>query len=154
FRIDVAHFIMKDPDLRDNPVSPTYRQENFKPMGEYDSQVHLYDKGHPDVHEAFREIRALLNSYDHQATRYSVGEIHVFNWSDWVTYYGQALDELHMPFNFGLLGLPWEAQAFRQTVEAVESALPPGAWPNYVLSNHDEHRIASRYGTAQTRLAV
>src|SRR5262249_10845108 len=53
-----------------------------------------------------------------------------------------------------LLGLPWEAQAFRQTVEAVESALPPGAWPNYVLSNHDEHRIASRYGTAQTRLAV
>ncbi len=39
-------------------------------------------------------------------------------------------------------------------VEAVEAALPPGAWPNYVLGNHDEQRIATRLGPAEARLAA
>jgi len=32
--------------------------------------------------------------------------------------------------------------------------LPPGAWPNYVLGNHDEPRLASRYGRERARVAA
>jgi alpha-glucosidase len=39
-------------------------------------------------------------------------------------------------------------------VDALESVLPTGAWPNYVLGNHDESRIASRLGSQGTRLAA
>jgi alpha-glucosidase len=42
----------------------------------------------------------------------------------------------------------------RQVVDAVEASLPPGAWPNYVLGNHDEHRIATRVGREQERVAM
>ncbi len=156
FRIDVAHFIMKDPALRDNPPNPDYRAPKgfYKPMGEFDSLLHVNDLGHPDVHGAFREIRALLDSYDAKGPRYTVGEIHVFDWKQWAAYYGANLDELHMPFNFGFIALPWQAKRFREVVESVEAAVPPGGWPNYVLSNHDEHRIASRYGAAQARIAM
>ena len=43
----------------------------------------------------------------------------------------------------------------RQVVDGLEAAiLPPGAWPNYVLGNHDEPRIASRFGPAQARVAA
>ena len=34
-----------------------------------------------------------------------------------------------------------------------EAALPAGAWPNWVLGNHDQHRMATRIGPAQARVA-
>ena len=32
--------------------------------------------------------------------------------------------------------------------------LPEGGWPNWVLGNHDNHRIATRVGAAQARVAA
>jgi alpha-glucosidase len=154
FRIDVAHYIMKDPDMRDNPPSPSLGQAMHKPMGDYDSQLHLHDKGHPDAHAVFREFRQLLDAYSAQSPRTSVGEIHIYDWQQWASYYGQHLDELHMPFNFALLNVPWEAQDVRGVVGALEAAIPAGAWPNYVLGNHDEPRLATRYGRSQARVAA
>ncbi|HRE47027.1 MAG TPA: alpha-amylase family glycosyl hydrolase [Aggregatilineales bacterium] len=157
FRIDVAHFIMKDPEMRDNPLNPTAEGNPYKPLGEYDSLIHLYDKGHPDVHAVYREMRALLDSYSAKRPRYSVGEIHIFDWDEWAQYYGKNLDELHMPFNFGLVNIDWKASAVRTMVDSVEGALKrlnPDAWSNYVLGNHDEHRIASRRGVGQARMAM
>jgi alpha-glucosidase len=154
FRIDVAHYIMKDPDLRDNPPNP-------KPAGfmqfrvrEFNTQLHLYDSGHPDVHALFREFRQLLDNFSTQSPRMSVGEIHIFDWKKWASYYGQNLDELHMPFNFALLNVPWQAKAVRQVVDGLEAAILPGACPNYVLGNHDHPRLAGRYGPAQARVAA
>jgi len=152
-RIDTAHYILKDPDLRDNPPA-TGGVAFHRPMGEYDRQLHLYDKGHPDAHAVYRELRGVLDAFDPVRQAVSIGEIHVFDWHEWATYYGEALDELHMPFNFGLLTVPWDALAIRQVVNAVEAALPSGAWPNQVLGNHDESRVASRAGPLQTRVAM
>ena len=153
FRLDVAHFIGKDPDLRDNPPNPNLNQGNFI-AGDYSSQIHINDMGHPDVHALFREFRLILDEYSLEAPRYSVGEIHIADWQDWVTYYGKNLDELHMPFNFSLMRAPWNPAALRQVVDNLEAVLPTGAWPNYVLGNHDEPRLATRYGADQVRLAA
>ena len=125
-----------------------------KPWGEYDAQLHLHDKGHPDAHEIWREFRAILDAYSARQPRYSVGEIHLFDWKAWASYYGAHLDELHMPFNFALLSAPWQAVSIRQIVDGLESALPEGAWPNYVMGNHDEPRLASRLGPVQARQAA
>jgi alpha-glucosidase len=84
----------------------------------------------------------------------SIAEIHEFDWRVWASYYGANLDELHMPFNFGLLATPWAGRAVRDHVEAIERVVPVGAWPNYVLGNHDESRLASRVGTDQARAAL
>jgi alpha-glucosidase len=59
-----------------------------------------------------------------------------------------------MPFNFHLLSTPWEAEAIGDLVDRYEAALPDGAWPNWVLGNHDRSRIASRVGAAQARVAA
>jgi glycosidase len=152
FRIDVAHFIMKDPDLRDNPLNTEFGKNLHKSFGDYDSIIHLHDKGHADVHKVFQEFRQILNGYS--TPRFSVGEIHIFDWPEWSTYYGAALDELHMPFNFALIGAAWQADVVRSVVEGIEKHLPTGAWPNYVLGNHDEHRIASRIGADAARTAM
>jgi len=154
FRVDAAHFILKDPDLRDNPLNLTGKQVLHKPMGDYDSQVHLYDNGHADVHTVYRELRHMLDRYSTTRPRFLIGEVHIFDRQVWTSYYGADLDELHMPFNFDLVNATWNAQTIRQSVEALEMQLPPGAWPNYVLGNHDEPRIINRTGPALVRLAM
>jgi glycosidase len=156
FRVDCAHAVMKDPDLRDNPPAPPGARVVHKDHGAFGTQLHLYDRGHADTHEVYREVRRLLDR--HGAARgepvVAIGEMHIFDLPQLVAYYGAALDELHLPFNFTLLPVPWDAGEVRRAVDAMEAALPPGAWPNWVLGNHDERRIATRVGPAAARAAM
>jgi alpha-glucosidase len=154
FRIDCAHHVIKDDELRDNPPNPKPADTAYKPLGEYDSQLHLYDRERPDVHPVWREFRHVLDGYSSGQPRAAFGEIHVFDWPEWVKYYGEQLDELHMPFNLGLVGIEWKVQAILNVVDGIEAALPPGAWPNYMLDNFDESRVATRYGQAAVRVAA
>ena len=39
-------------------------------------------------------------------------------------------------------------------LDEVEGAVRPGAFPNYVLGNHDEPRVASRVGAEPARVAM
>lgn len=155
FRIDVAHFVMKDPELRNNPLLDE-PEHGYKSLGEYDTLVHIHDRGHPDVHPLFRELRAVLDEYDATtgSPRYSVGEIHLTDWDEWAAYYGEHLDELHMPYNFAFIQGEWTASWVRSVVESVEAAVPAGGWPNYVLGNHDEPRITTRFGWDRASLAT
>ncbi|MDX1689447.1 MAG: alpha-amylase family glycosyl hydrolase [Acidimicrobiia bacterium] len=151
FRIDVAHLPMKDPGLRDNPPAhPGYVSGLHRRMP-FDSQVHVHDGGHPDIHEVFREMRSVVDEYP---DRYTVGEIAEHDLGVWASYYGDG-DGLHMPFNFAYVLLPWEAAAYREAVEAVEAVVPDHGWPNHVLGNHDVARIATRAGSeARARVAM
>jgi alpha-glucosidase len=153
FRIDVANFLMKDPQLRDNPPNPE-RLIIYKARGDYDAQLHIHDWGHPDIHEVLRQLRHVLDGDSLSTARMALGELAVFTPQEWASYYGGQLDEIHLPFNFGFFGALWRAQAIRQIVETSEAVMPAGAWPDYVLGNHDELRIASRIGRRQARVAM
>jgi glycosidase len=155
FRMDALGRIMKDPLLRDNPPNPAAAGDFHKQLGEYDRQLHRNDQRHPDIHAVLRDLRGVLDAYEVDGQpRLAIGEIHIYDLTELGSYYGAALDELHLPFNFGLLKLPWAARAIRAHVDAYEAALPPGAWPNYVLGNHDESRIATRLGRQHAPLAM
>jgi alpha-glucosidase len=71
-----------------------------------------------------------------------------------VTYYGEDGSGAHLPFNFQLVTLPWDARTIGAAVAEYEGALPAGGWPNWVLGNHDQPRIASRVGRDQARVAA
>jgi alpha-glucosidase len=71
-----------------------------------------------------------------------------------IAYYGAAGEGVHLPFNFRLIEEPWSARALAALIAEYESALPAGAWPNWVLGNHDRPRIAARVGEAQARVAA
>jgi alpha-glucosidase len=102
-----------------------------------------------------RQFRRILDDYSTpESPRIAIGEIHLFDPVALARYYGDALDELHLPFHFGLLGAAWTAHEVRRVVNRYEAALPRGAWPNYVLGNHDEQRIATRVGVPAARLAM
>ena len=72
-----------------------------------------------------------------------------------VSYYGQSGDSgVHLPFNFQLLQCEWEPRKIAALVDEYEAALPTDGWPNWVLSNHDQPRIAARAGEEQARIAA
>lgn len=148
FRIDVAHKMARDPELRDNPTE----MDNGGA-----ARLQRRDEDWPEVHVILREFRGLLDAY---GDRMAVGEVGIYDPARLVRYFGEALDELHLAFNFAFLVQPWEADAFRRTVELTERTLPAGAWPTYTLSNHDNPRARSRYdpgdgsGAGRARLAA
>ncbi len=142
FRVDAVLFSMKDPAERDNPPNVGRAQQVHKPLGAYDAQLHVNDQGHPDIHGVFREMRALLEQYE--PPRMALAEMHKFDPRELAAYYGRALDELSMPTNFALMKASWTAEGIRAVVDGFESAVPAGAWLNWVLGSHDDKRLATR----------
>ena len=153
FRIDVAPMVMKDPELRDNPMNPEPEREHSR-LGSWLTQLHVNDHAHPDMHELYRSFRSLLDAYPGE--RVSIGELHHPDFDTWAAYYGERQDEIHVPFNFHVINSPWTAAEVRRAVEGVEGVLPDGAWASWVLGNHDQPRFASveRAGLAQAKVGM
>lgn len=146
FRIDVFYQIIKDDELRDDPVNPDWVPQE----GPYNQLLHVFSTDRPEVHQIAREIRCLLEEYGDGVM---IGEI----WlplEQLVTYYGQECTGTHLPLNFQLIQLDWNASAIKEAIRTYEDLLPAGGWPNWVLGNHDIHRVASRVGAAQARVAA
>ena len=144
FRVDVIWLMIKDAQLRNEPANPDWDGVN-----PHASLLHIHTANQLEVHQIVRAMRTVLDEYE---DRMMVGEIYLAN-ADLVTYYGKQFDECHLPFNFQLIGAQWDASTVRQIVDAYEAILPQGAWPNWVLGNHDQHRLATRLGAAQARVA-
>jgi alpha-glucosidase len=95
-------------------------------------------------------MRAVADEFD---DRVLIGELYL-PVERLVRYYGDDLRGLQMPFNFGLVTLSgWDAPTVRTMIGRYLAALPPGAWPNWVLGNHDVPRIATR-AAAGARIAM
>ena len=148
FRMDVIGMILKDADLRDNPNDPE-APADLPDNDLFGRQTHLYNEDQDGVHDVLRRMRLVLDEYDDVC---GIGELG-YSLERWVRYYGDN-DELHLPFNFRLMEQPWDAGAIRDSVEALEAALPQGAWPTFVLGTHDGPRLASRVGPPQARIAA
>ncbi len=150
FRVDVCPTLLKDPQWRDNPPHPD-APPDLKASQLAATQLNIYNCDLEEVHTVHRQIRSVVDEFP---GRVLIGE----TWGEiprWIKYYGAQADEYHLPFNFRLLKLPWEAQAIRRSVDELEAGLPPGAWPNYVLGNHDIARLVTRVGgEAQARAAA
>ncbi|WP_273847569.1 alpha-amylase family glycosyl hydrolase [Rubrobacter calidifluminis] len=143
FRVDALRRLVKDERLRDDPPNPDYREG----QNPYDAFIPLYSSDRPETHEMVRMMREVLDGY---GERLLIGELYL-PIESLVAYYGSGVD---LPFNFHLIFTPWRADAVYSLVKEYEAALPPGAWPNWVLGNHDRPRVASRVGEGQVRLAA
>ena len=129
FRIDVAHSIVKDSELKT-----------------LDTQ--------PGVHDVFRRWRKLADGYDPR--RILLGETHVRELELMASFYGKGEDELHLAFNFPFVYADFDA-GLAEVVADTERLLPETSWPVWTASNHDAGRFPTRWcagDDARTRLAL
>lgn len=150
FRLDVAHRIAKDPEMRDDLVVEGSLDQLGKDMADYGTLDHVHSIGHEDAHGYFKEIRAVLDEY---GDTYSVGEIHEGDWDKWAAWHGDG-DQLHQVFDFSLLYAPWTPDGIGDLLDAQETAVGDRFWPNHVMGNHDEPRLATRRGPEAARAAA
>jgi alpha-glucosidase len=139
FRIDVCHAIVKDRELRDDPVATPADGEHAMRRG----LKHEFSMNRPEVHDVLRRWRALADAHD--PPRILVGETYVLQLDQLIPFYGAGEDELHLAFNFLFMHAPLEAEALRAIVEGMEAKLPQAAWPVYAGSNHDAGRLSTRW---------
>jgi alpha-glucosidase len=155
FRIDVAHGLFKEEDLRDQVVedgkvaSSDSRDAADVPMVERTMRDEpMWDQ--PEVHEVYRRWHELLAKYD--GDRMLVAEAWTQSPESMARYIRP--DEMSQAFNFAWLLASWSVEEFAQvitgTLDAV--ALVDGS-PTWVLSNHDVDRHVSRYGGGAVGLA-
>ncbi|MGB6165435.1 MAG: glycoside hydrolase family 13 protein [Pseudonocardiaceae bacterium] len=143
FRIDVAHGMAKPAGLPDMPY----------PIGAHSDPLDtsLVDPRFDadGVHDIHRMIRKVLDEYP---SRMAIGEIWVKDDAAFARYIRP--DELHLGFNFRLLGADFDAEAVRTAIEhsvlAVQGSPAPATW---TISNHDTVRPVTRYGGGQLGLA-
>ncbi|GAA1819273.1 glycoside hydrolase family 13 protein [Luedemannella flava] len=131
-RIDVAHMMVKHPDLPD-----------WAFPADGSASYNEYAQNRPEVHDILRRWHYLAASYGRDLTL--VGEI----WVPTVTDLAQYLrpDELTQAFYFDLLKCRWSAAAFGASVErGLATIAATGASVTWTLANHDVHRSVTRYG--------
>jgi alpha-glucosidase len=140
FRIDVVHGIGKDPGLPDDPP-------------EVAGIPHATLNDTARTHELIRGMRKLVDSYP--GDRLMLGEVYLLSTELVAKYYGDG-DELHLAFNFPPLYTRWHAERWRAQIADTRHHIDDrGAWPTWVLSNHDNVRHRSRYGSeARARAAL
>ncbi|MEO8456178.1 MAG: alpha-amylase family glycosyl hydrolase [Chloroflexota bacterium] len=146
FRVDVMNHLIKDAEFRDNPLNPRWKPGDHP----YRRLVPTYSADRPEVHDIVAKMRTLFNEYDE---RVIIGEIYL-PIDRLVAYYGQHNNEAHLPFNFQLISRHWDARVIAAAIDKYEAALPSGAWPNWVLGNHDRSRVATRIGRSQACVAA
>jgi alpha-glucosidase len=146
FRVDVMYHLIKDEQFRDNPPNPLWKEGDHP----YRRLIPTYSADRPEVHQLVAKMRKVFDDF---SERVMIGEIYL-PIARLVRYYGENGDEAHLPFNFQLVTKPWHARTIDSAIERYEGALPLGAWPNWVLGNHDRPRIATRAGVAQAPVAA
>jgi alpha-glucosidase len=146
FRVDVIWHLIKDEAFRDNPPNPNYQKG--KPPNE--ALIPLYTTDLPQVHDVIAMLRRAVDEFP---DRLLIGEIYL-PVERLIAYYGRDLGGVHLPFNFALLGVRWDAKCIQSLIAEYEGALPKGGWPNWVLGNHDRPRIASRVSKGQAAVAA
>jgi alpha-glucosidase len=138
FRIDVAHGLVKDASLADEP-EPI-------PAARFSSDWRT-SIDQPEVHGIYRDWRRLADSY--AGERVLVGEV-TFSDPARIAPYLRP-DELQLGFNFSLVFQPWDAAAIRASIDESLAALPIVTW---VLENHDVTRLVTRFGAREAHAAA
>ena len=144
FRIDVAHGIVKDRELRDNPVATAADPPHVRAHG----QRMVYNMERPEGHEVLRRWRALANAYTPE--RVLLGETYVLDVRSMGLFYGKG-DELHLAFNFSYVHAPFQADALAAVVDESEEVMGKTNWPVWTVSNHDVSRVMTRWAKGDQR---
>jgi alpha-glucosidase len=170
FRMDVLWLLVKDEFFRDNPPNSAYD------AGQHDIAriLPVHNADQPETHQIVAEMRSVMEEFgptigsvgapSAASNRVLIGEIYL-PLPQLVQYYGGSptgapvtdalqLNGANLPFNFQLIQTRWQADAIAAMIKSYEGLLPPGAWPNYVLGNHDQSRLATRVGPLQARAAA
>lgn len=150
FRVDAVPHMFEDQQFLDEPVNPDAGEDTLPTDYSYLLHPHTYNL--PGVFEVLAQFRKLIDIYSLsdgvervmfvEATNPTLDEV--------VKYYGTAEKPIaHFPFNFEFIGKVksgFNGNNIAAVLDEWFTKMPEGNWANWVLGNHDNGRVASRFG--------
>ncbi|XP_055705141.1 maltase A1-like [Phlebotomus papatasi] len=151
FRIDaVPHLYEIAPKNGQYPDEPKSGNSDDPDNSAY--LDHIYTQNQPETVQMVYQWREVLDEFTNrdQNTRLMLTEAYS-NIDILMTYYGDGVKNgSHVPFNFFLitqLNNDSNAINFHKTIRLWLDKLPQDCIANWVIGNHDQRRVASRFGT-------
>jgi len=136
-RIDVAHALVNDPQLRDNPPARPTDSPAWQRAGQWPK----YNMGLPEAVDVHRRWRGVAAEYDPE--RLLLGETYVLEVDKLMTYL--VPDGLQLCMNLAFVHTPFVAEQLAAVVEETERRYPAGATPVWHASSHDDPRFPTRW---------
>lgn len=142
FRIDAIALLVEDAQLRDEP-----RSKNDVPPDDYDFLEHVYTRNLPETYDIVQSWKWLMDKYSREhGTDEKLALMEVGGELPFVMkYYHIGVD----PFNFQFLGdinNRSTPRDFGRGILTWMKFMPRGKIANWVIGNHDVHRVATRFG--------
>uniref|UniRef100_A0A0K8UQN9 alpha-glucosidase n=1 Tax=Bactrocera latifrons TaxID=174628 RepID=A0A0K8UQN9_BACLA len=161
FRIDAVPYLFeKDLDRYNNyPDEPVIDDVSTCPDPDDACHLkHIYTQDQPETLDMVYQWRALADEFKKEHggdTRILLTEAYT-SFDNMILYYGNGIrNGSHIPFNFDFLTNLQNDTKAPTVVEHIEkwlNAMPEGVIANWVLGNHDNKRLASRYGVQRADL--
>lgn len=147
FRVDAVYFLFEDPKFKDEPINPNFSQGIHS---EHDSLLHTHTFALPETIQMIKAITNVLKEYNNT---FMVNEVYaelpkiveMYKTVDW---------QYFTSFNFTFITNPWKAEVQQAEINLYDEAMGEQFLPVYVLGNHDQHRVATRLGPDQARVAA
>ena len=142
FRLDMFGSVLKDRQLRSNPIN--WRPRFFPGSAVPEILVQKYNLNTNETFEFARELRAVCAEFD-DPERILLGEV-FGDGQALKRFIGAKRDGLQLVFLFDFLRYTYSADFFRDKIASYESTFGFPDQPTYVLGNHDRTRSATRVG--------
>ncbi|XP_037961163.1 maltase 2-like isoform X2 [Teleopsis dalmanni] len=148
FRVDAVNHLFEVPELSDEPLSGKTSDKNS-----YEYTKHIYTKDLPEVNEMVQHWRLLLDDYSAKhggSARIMMTEAYA-DLKKLMDYYEneKGVKGSHIPFNFLFitdLNADSDARDFVYNIQKWLTYMPRKHAANWVMGNHDNPRVASRFG--------
>uniref|UniRef100_A0A1B0DQG8 alpha-glucosidase n=1 Tax=Phlebotomus papatasi TaxID=29031 RepID=A0A1B0DQG8_PHLPP len=156
FRIDAVPYLFEiAPDSEGNyPDEPLTGSACPNPEDDCYTQ-HIYTQNQPETWDMVYQWRAVLDDYVNQTNSFArIMMIEAYTPLPNIKYIftdGHGKEGAQIPFNFELISNvngKSSAKDFKEHIDAWIDRLPEGYQNNWVMGNHDNKRIASRFELA------
>ncbi|XP_022164993.1 maltase 2-like [Myzus persicae] len=145
FKMNSVNFLFEREDLADEPKSNNIGYLDT----DYYSLSHTSTVDQPEAFTIVHEWRQLFDNYRtrEKKTKFFVVECHS-PLDKVLLYYGNKTSPgAHFPFNFLFIetfNQQSDAASVHNMIKYWMQNMPNGTWPNWVLGNHDNPRVATR----------
>lgn len=147
-RVDAIRWMGKDLEFRDDPWNEAF----VSGQDPYHIVRHENSRFSPQLDDYIRCITAVAKEYENKII---LLEDHL----DDLTPIESQIKRIYSidpgvaaPFNFQAMHIEFGARSFADTVNQYREFLPEGANTYYCFGNHDESRLATRFGERQARM--
>nr|XP_018910472.1 PREDICTED: maltase 2-like [Bemisia tabaci] len=146
-RFDAVAYLFEDPEWRDQELlSPDLDPTNYWNY----NRSRTMDQ--PNTYRLITRFREVFDFYTKKEGKTKVLMTEAYTTLDRTMDYYQFEGKpgAHMPFNFFFIthvSGRSPAKDYQKAIQGWMDSMPAGFWPNWVMGNHDNRRVAARYGS-------